>query len=113
MGGVGAGDRYRAAFGVLLAVAVVGILWDVLYQGLQQFRWEKDWPTMFGLLTGINEGLVVWWLVQADVVPNADDLTGAAFLVHFVTTWLAVWAFTNGPMRVLFPYWRFRGGRLV
>ena len=26
--------------------------WEFLYHGLQQFRWEKDWPTLFGLSAG-------------------------------------------------------------
>ncbi len=36
-----------------------------------------------------------------------------AFLLQFVTTWLVLWLTVNGPMRVPFVHWRFRGGRLV
>ena len=35
------------------------------------------------------------------------------FLVQFLTTWLLVWLVANGPMRVPFVHWRFRGGRLI
>ena len=105
---------YRDAFVVLAAVAVLGIGWELLYHLLMQFRWEKDWPSLFGLLTGVPEGLLLWVLLEAGAVP----LIGAAppgwiFALHFGVVWLAVWLVANGPMRVPFLRWRFRGGRLV
>jgi hypothetical protein len=42
------GDKYRDGFLVLLSVAVIGVLWELLYHLLMQWRWEKDWPTLFG-----------------------------------------------------------------
>ena len=51
------GTSYQTTFLVLLTVLVLGVLWEFVYHGLQQFRWEKDWPTFFGLLTMINEGI--------------------------------------------------------
>jgi len=101
---------YRATFTVLLLVIVLGVLWELLYHGLQQFRWEKDWPTLFGLLTAINEGLLVWLLLAAGIGP---DIPGGAFLLHFVSVWLVTWLVVNGPMRVPLIHWRFRGGRLI
>ena len=105
---------YRDGFVVLAAVAVLGIGWELLYHLLMQFRWEKDWPSLFGLLTGVPEGLLLWVLLKAGAVP----LIGAAppgwtFAVHFGVVWVAVWLVANGPMRVPFLRWRFRGGRLV
>jgi hypothetical protein len=107
------GQTYRTTFSILVSVAVLGIGWEFIYHGLQQFRWEKDWPTMFGLLTGINEGLLLWALITAGVIPNADGTPGAAFVVHFAVVWVGVWLFANGPMRVPFIRWRFQGGRLL
>jgi hypothetical protein len=104
------GELYETTYTVLAIVIVVGIPWELLYHFLQQFRWEKDWPTMFGLLTGINEGIVAWFIVGAVRDPGPD---GASFVIHFATTWVLVWLFVNGPMRVPFIRWRFRGGRLV
>jgi hypothetical protein len=113
----GGGDEripYSMTFAILLVVGVAGIAWELVYHFLQQFRWEKDWPTLFGLLTGVNEGLVVWFLVEAGVAPGIDDgVPGSTFLTHFITTWLVIFLFVNGPMRVPFIHWRFRGGRLV
>jgi hypothetical protein len=106
-------DRYQATFTVLALVLLLGLAWEFVYQVLQQFRWEKDWPTLFGFLTGINEGLAVWLIVEHVHLPASPHITGGAFVVHFTTVWLVTWLFVNGPMRVPFVHWRFRGGRLV
>jgi len=102
---------YRTTFLVLLTVLVLGVLWEFVYHGLQQFRWEKDWPTFFGLLTMINEGIVVWLFLSAGLVPGVDDVPLSAFLIQFITTWLVVWLVANGPVQIFFSRWRFRGGR--
>jgi len=105
-------DGFGAVLGTsLIAVfltAFLGvILWEPLYHGLQQFRWEKDWPTGLGLVTGVNEGLLVLLVLIA-----IGPVSGAVFFVHFASTWLMIWFVLNGPLRVLLPRWRFRGGRL-
>jgi hypothetical protein len=100
----GVHSPYRTTFTILAAVGVLGIGWELLYHLLMQFRWEKDWPSMFGLLTAVPEGVVVWWAFRPPP---------AAFLLHFGAVWLAVWLAANGPMRVPFLRWRFRGGRLI
>lgn len=108
------GDAYRMTFSILAAVLVLGIIWELIYHGLQQWRWEKDWPTQFGLLTGLNEGIALWVVLRAGLVPNADPAPPAAtWITHFVTTWVVIFLFLNGPMKVVFLRWRFRGGRLV
>jgi len=108
------GELYRTTFGVLLTVAVLGVGWELLYHLIMQFRWEKDWPTLFGLLTAVPEGLVIWLLLTVQVLPfGQGPPPGLAYLIHFSTVWLAVWLVANGPMRVPFLRWRFRGGRLL
>jgi hypothetical protein len=107
------GDKYRAMYSLLLVVASLGLLWELLYHGLQQFRWEKDWPTLFGLLLAFPEGVAAFAVARAGVLPDAEHVPVTAFLVGFGTTWLVTWLFVNGPMRVLSVHWRFRGGRLI
>lgn len=112
----GLGGRYRIAYTVLATVAVVGIGWEMLYHLVMQWRWEKDWPTLFGLVTLVPEGLLVWGLLLAGVVPGISGLSGRdslAYWMLFLLVWLAVWIFVNGPMRVFSIHWRFRGGRFV
>jgi hypothetical protein len=112
-GGGSLGDRYQTTFSVLAVVLVAGLVWELVYHFLQQFRWEKDWPTFFGLVTGINEGLAAWLIVQAGWAPGQPDPSVAAFAWHFATTWIVLWLWVNGPMRVPFIRWRYRGGRLI
>jgi hypothetical protein len=114
--GTGIGGKYRIAYTVLVTVTVIGVLWELLYHFVMQWRWEKDWPTLFGLLTFINEGLLVWALLLSGAVPGIDGLTGLqslSYWILFLFVWMAVWVFANGPMRVFSIHWRFRGGRFV
>ena len=60
-------------FLILAAVAVLGIGWECVYHFLMQWRWEKDWPTLFGLLTAIPEGVLVWLLLQAGRYPGSAE----------------------------------------
>ena len=114
VGDAALGDIYEVTFGVLLAVGLLGLLWELLYHFLQQFRWEKDWPTLFGFFTGFNEGLLLWLLISSDSISWIDaEVSLSTFLVHFATTWLVVWLFLNGPFRVILPRWRFRGGEIL
>jgi hypothetical protein len=107
-------DKYRNGFLVLASVMVLGVLWELLYHLLMQWRWEKDWPTLFGLLTGIPEGLLIWLLLSAGHIPGiVGSVSAAQFVIQFSLIWLAVWLVANGPMRVPFIRWRFQGGRLV
>jgi hypothetical protein len=106
-------DAYLTTFTILGLTLVLGIVWELIYHAIQQFRWEKDWPTIFGLLTGIPEGLLVWFIVAGGAIPWIDSIPGWAFVIDFATTWLVVWLVANGPMRVPFIHWRINGGRLV
>lgn len=107
-------QRYQATYIVLATVAVLGVGWELIYHFLMQWRWEKDWPTLFGLLTLVPEGLLVGALATRDLLPGLPGpVPTAAFVIHFIVVWVVVWLVANGPMRVPFIRWRFRGGRLV
>lgn len=106
--------RYRDGYLVLATVAVLGIGWECVYHVLMQWRWEKDWPTLFGLVTLVPEGLLVWLLLTIGAIPALSGRVSAAtFCTQFLAVWLSVWLVANGPMRVPLLRWRFRGGRLV
>jgi hypothetical protein len=112
--GAGIGHVYEATFWVLAEVIIVGALvWEPLYHLLMQFRWEKDWPTMFILLEGIPEGLVAYGLLHAIGPHPHPGATAATFLIDFIPLWILVWLGAIGPMRVLFHRWRFRGGQIL
>jgi len=107
--GASLGDAYVVLLGAVVLVAALGIGWELLYHALQQLRWEKDWPTLFGLITGVPEGLVTYGVLRG----LGADVDGTAFVIQFTTLWLLVWLAANGPMRVVFIHWRYRGGRLL
>jgi hypothetical protein len=107
-------NAYRDTFIILAAVAVIGIAWECLYHFIMQWRWEKDWPTFFGLATLVNEGALIWVLLHFKALPGiVGTVPTSAFLIDFVLVWVAVWLWANGPMRVINVRWRFHGGRLV
>ncbi|CAM4193580.1 hypothetical protein NONI108955_13830 [Nocardia ninae] len=114
-GSLSLGQSYRVTLSILLGTVLVGVLWELLYHFLQQFRWEKDWPTLFGFLTMVNEGALMWVLVRYTTIVLPESLRPSltAFLIQFVLTWIVFWLIVNGPMRVVFHRWRFQGGRFV
>lgn len=94
---------------VLAVVLGLGTLvWEPVYHLLQQFRWEKDWPLVFGLLTAINEGLLAYLVLDGLGVA----VSPRPFLIHFGFVWMAIWLMAAGPMRVVSLRWRYRGGRV-
>ena len=117
--------KYQDAYVVLFWVALFGVGWEFVYHLLMQWRWEKDWPTFFGLITFVNEGVLVYFLVRTAALPGIVGRgigagAGSVVLVPFwffwidlLAVWLAVWVWANGPMRVVNVHWRFFGGRIV
>jgi hypothetical protein len=115
---LGAGSlsaKYKTTFLILLTVIVIGVIWEFIYHLIMQWRWEKDWPTFFSFITFINEGIVVYLLVNYGIVPGikAHTVPLGAFIIDFMVIWICVWLWINGPMRVVNIRWRFHGGRLV
>ena len=66
------------------------------------------------VLTVASIGALIWILLSVGAIPGiVGKVGGVAFLVQFILVWLGVWLVANGPMRVPFIRWRFRGGRLA
>src|SRR5262250_544839 len=106
--------RYHDAYLVLATVAILGIGWELLYHLLMQWRWEKDWPSLFGLVTGVPEGILIWVLLAVHAVPGISKTPPLfAYLIDFIVVWLCVWLVTQGPVRIPFIRWRFLGGRFA
>jgi hypothetical protein len=108
-------NTYETTLTALGVVLVLGCLvWEPIYHQLMQLRWELDWPVMFALLEVINEAIVAFIVFKAldlDQKFNATA-TNATFFWHVGTTWVVMWLFALGPMKVLFIRWRFNGGRI-
>lgn len=104
-------SAYFLTFFALLIVTFVGVVWELVYHGLQQLRWEKDWPTLFGLLAGVPEFFTtLFWLL---ILTGDRSVPALTYCLHFGSTWIVIWLFTNGPVKILFPRWRFNGGKFI
>jgi hypothetical protein len=104
---------YRVTLTTLGWLALLGVVvWEPVWHLLQQFRWEKDWPAMYLILQAVPEAVLVR-VVLDRTLDVADPVGVGTFAVHFATTWLAIFLFLQGPMRVPFLRWRFRGGRIL
>ena len=105
---------YKTTYIILATVAVLGVGWEIIYHLVQQFRWEKDWPTLFGFITCVNEGALIWLLLELEVIPGIDgEVPFSTFVIDFMVIWVVIWLWVNGPMRVPLIRWRFFGGRII
>lgn len=107
---------YRVTFEALALTAGVGLAWEIVYHALQQLRWDKDWPSLFALANLVNEGALMWFLLHWTGILPDSGLSGTfigLFVTYFLTTWVLIWLFMQGPLRVVHLRWRFEGGRVL
>ena len=107
--GSGANSVY---FLVLVYIAIFGLVWDIIYNYLQKFRWDRDWPAVYQLIAGIWEGIFLLLFKSFKLpLPGLEDLVISSFIFHYSLVWLGIFAASQSLMRILFPRWRFRGGQ--
>jgi hypothetical protein len=99
----------------LLYLLVFGLLWDVVYIALQEYRWDRDWPPLFSWAAAIWEAVFLFVLALVFDLPGlpTTGLPPLLFAIHYLAVWSLIFLWTQGPMRALFPFWRFHGGRIV
>ncbi len=100
-------------FPILFWIMGWGFLWDCLYTFIQKFRWDRDWPAAYQLAAGIWEALFLLALIYSFGLFGTDygDFSLFWFVIHYSTVWLGIFLASQVLMRLLFPQWRFRGGR--
>jgi hypothetical protein len=108
-------NRGGPFFLVLGYVLAFGLVWDIVYIALQKLRWDRDWPTPFQVANGIIEGALIYALIASTGLPGikAGSVPPGLFVAQYGLIWLSIFLWLQGPMRVVFPWWRFRGGRIV
>ena len=97
---------------VLGVVLVIGLICDLFYDRWQRTRWDHDWPVHLQVVAGAIE----FGVLSVVLCCPLGAIAGPAVVVvpfHYLTVWLAMFAFVQGPIRALFPKWRFRGGRIL
>jgi len=108
---------YQMALYTLGLMVGLGLVWEFLYHGLQQLRWDRDWPPSFTLLAALPEGACLWLVLRGLGVTlgSVDPLHSSVFPMYaglFLTAWVVILLVELGPMRVLAPRWRYRGMQL-
>jgi hypothetical protein len=108
-------SRDARVFAVLIYVFVFGILWDGLWILLQKLRWDRDWPAAFQVGSAIIEGVWLYGLIALVGLPliARNSVGFGLFVAQYGLVWLVTFAWVQGPMRALFPRWRYNGGRLM
>ncbi|MEO1620419.1 MAG: hypothetical protein AAFU53_05215 [Cyanobacteria bacterium J06632_3] len=100
-------------FQLLFWILAWGFLWDVLYTFIQKFRWDRDWPAVYQVAAGIWEAFFLLTFIYAFGLFGSyyGEFSVGWFLAHYCTVWLGIFLASQVLMRLLFPRWRFRGGR--
>jgi len=107
--GLGVSDSF---FWVLGYVAIFGLAWDVVYDYLQKFRWDRDWSGVLQLLAGIWEAAFLAVILKIFHLPGIPQETPLFwFALHYTLVWLSVYISAQVIMRILFLRWRFHGGQ--
>ena len=100
-------------FSILFWIMILGFFWDCLYTFIQTFRWDRDWPAAYQVIAGIWEAFFLLSIIVSFGLYGSDfgDFSVFWFTVHYSTVWLGIFIASQVLMRLLFPRWRFRGGR--
>lgn len=108
----GIGTTY---FWVLFYVGLFGIGWDILYDFLQKFMWDHDWPGAFQFFASIAEAVVLGLLIQFFGLPGIPSagFNITWFILHYTLLAVIIYLFSWVMMRLLFPRWRFKGGEWI
>jgi len=111
-GFLGGHEGEIAYFLVVLYVAIFGIFWDILYNYLQKFLWDHDWPGVLQLGAGVVEGIFLVLVIKLIGLPgiDGDSFDIGVFIIHYGLVWVTIYISAWVLMRLLFTSWRFRGG---
>jgi len=106
------GGNYQVPLLALLYVLLLGLAWDVLYQVITSYRWDRDWPTCYQVAAGVIEGALVWALILTTKLPGIPEPPRfIVFLIQYGAIWLSIFLLTQGPLRIFWTNWRYQGGQ--
>jgi hypothetical protein len=107
-------EDFLDPFVFLTALIVVGLLLDYVYNQIQRFRWDNDWPFAFFLFFSICEFLITLGLLNAGVLDPflVYRIDNGTALVHF--SWVLLFSFLAvlAGVQVFLIRWRFKGGEI-
>lgn len=100
---------------ILCLLLLLGVLLDVIYIGLQKFRWDRDWPFVFQFFTLIGEFAIVIALIRLDVFPFMPAWwikpnEYPYFILHFALVFIPSFVALLGFIQIFMVRWRYNGG---
>jgi hypothetical protein len=102
-------------FWILGYVAIFGLAWDFIYQRIQNFRWDSDWPGALQVLAAIWEFVFVVCATKIfgflPILLPKEELSLEWLFVHYWLVWIGVYLASQTIMRIIFIRWRFKGGQ--
>lgn len=101
--------RSLTPFVILAAVFFFGLIWDALYMFWQRQQWDRDWPPIMQLLSGIIEAVFIGFLLYRFNLITPPPFF--VFVAHYSLVWLVTFIASQSVMRLIFPRWRFDGGQ--
>ena len=99
------------AFEALAFVTISGLFWDIIYTFIQKFHWDRDWPAVFQFGAGVWEFIIL--LIAAFGFGVFGPGNPVLLIIHYWTVWFITFFISQSFMRILFPRWRFFGGRIL
>jgi len=93
---------------VFFIMLAIGVAMDFAYNFLQLKRWDGDWPLVFVIISGLVEGVILW--AALSLIIRLDLKT---YLSMYGIIWLLMFILQASFLHALFPYRRFRGGRIL
>lgn len=111
---LGLDEDFYDPFVFLTVLFIVGALLDPVYDQIQRFRWDNDWPFAFFVFFSFCEFLITLALLNIGLldlllVYRIDN--GTAFC-HFAWVLLFMLIAVLAGVQVFFIRWRFKGGEI-
>lgn len=107
-------DRFYDPFVFLVVLLIIGLALDPVYNHIQRFRWDNDWPFAFFIFFTIIEFLIALGLLNLGVLDSflTARIENETALVHF--SWVLLFFFISvlAGVQVFLIRWRFKGGEI-
>ena len=101
-------------FWIIFYVAIFGLGWDVVYDRIQKYRWDRDWPAVYQLFAGIWEFIfIVCGIKFLGFLPIPTSKRRITFVLGFLPLFCCLaccfYCFSKhnaGSFRPLALFWR-------
>jgi hypothetical protein len=103
---------FHTVFAVLGYILGFGLVWDIVYFRLQARRWDHDWSPALYLAGAMWEMIFMTVTMRCVELPGLpSDYGTLSLILQYSAIGFVSFLIMFGPMRILFPRWRFRGGQ--